>query len=211
MEQIIDILLSKELECSRNKVINLLKDGNILVNGLKVKNGYLVKNGDNIDINIIEKEIEAKPEKIDLDINFRSSKGITEIAKQVINQNSNRLDKNMQSNQSQNYEQGDIITYEFDDRASEVDFIIKKIKQLIGCKYIRKNKEFKLDFDDIVILVSSVKKIPELISGLEDNGIDFIVEGTKNLFDSEEIIILCDTFSLIFSHSLDLILSNHIL
>lgn len=138
-------------------------------------------------------------EKIDLDINFRSSKGITEIAKQVINQNSNRLDKNMQSNQSQNYEQGDIITYEFDDRASEVDFIIKKIKQLIGCKYIRKNKEFKLDFDDIVILVSSVKKIPELISGLEDNGIDFIVEGTKNLFDSEEIIILCDTFSLIFS------------
>lgn len=137
--------------------------------------------------------------KIDLDINFRSSKGITEIAKQVISQNNNRLNKNMQSKESQNYEQGDIITYEFDDRVSEVNFIINKIKQLIGCKYVRKDHEFKLDLDDMVILVSSVKKIPELISGLEKNNIDFIVEGTKNLFESEEIKILCDTLSLIFS------------
>ena len=138
-------------------------------------------------------------EKIDLDINFRSSKGITEISKQVIDQNNNRLRKNMQSNESQNYEQGDIITYEFDDRQSEVNFIVNKIKQLTGCKYVRKDKEFKLDLDDMVILVSSVKRIPELISSLEANNIDFIVEGTKNLFDSEEIVILCDTLSLIFS------------
>lgn len=138
-------------------------------------------------------------EKIDLDINFRSSKGITEISKQVINQNNNRLLKEMKSKENQNYEQGDIITYDFDDRNSEVDFIVNKIKQLIGCKYIRKGQEFKLDLDDMVILVSSVKKIPELISKLEANDIDFIVEGTKNLFDSEEIVILCDTLSLIFS------------
>ena len=136
--------------------------------------------------------------KIDLDINFRSSQGITEIAKQVISQNNNRLDKNMQSNQSQNYEQGDIITYEFDNRDLEVNFIINKIKQLRGCKYCRKGQEFKLDLDDMVILVSSVKKIPELISGLEANNIDFIVEGTKNLFESDEITVLCDTLSLIF-------------
>lgn len=136
--------------------------------------------------------------KIDLDMNFRSSKGITEISKQFIDQNNNRLRKEMKSKENQSYDQGDIITYEFDDRASEVNFIINKIKQLIGCKYIRKGQEFKLDLDDMVILVSSVKKIPELISGLEANNINFIVEGTKNLFDSEEIVILCDTLSLIF-------------
>lgn len=137
--------------------------------------------------------------KIDLDINFRSSKGITEISKQVIGQNNNRLPKDMKSNESQQYEPGDIIAYEFDDRMAEIDFIIKKIKQLTGCKYVRKGEEFKLELDDMVILVSSVKKIPELISELEENNIDFIVEGTKNLFDSEEIKIICDTFSLIFS------------
>lgn len=144
--------------------------------------------------------------KIDLDINFRSSKGITEIAKQVISQNDNRLIKDMKSNESQKYEQGDIITCEFDDRASEIDFIIKKIKQLIGCKYFQKGREFKLELDDMVILVSSVKKIPELISELEANNIDFIVEGTKNLFDSEEVRIICDTFSLIFNQ----IISNKV-
>ncbi len=154
------------------------------------------------NLNFIKNFSETYPEveKIDLDINFRSSKGITEIAKQVIDQNNYRIAKNMQSNESQEYEQGDIITYEFDDRNSEVEFIIKKIKQLIGCKYVRKEIDFKLDLDDMVILVSSVKKIPELINGLEANNIDFIVEGTKNLFDSEEIKILCDTFEIIFSN-----------
>lgn len=137
--------------------------------------------------------------KVDLDLNFRSSKGITEISKQVISQNNDRLDKDMKSNESQSYEAGDIITYEFDDRASEVQFIINKIQQLVGAKYTRKDKEFKLGLDDIVILVSSVKKIPELIRGLENNHIDFIVEGTKNLFDTEEIKIICDTLSIVFN------------
>gem|GEM_PF-2502696 len=50
----------------------------------------------------------------------------------------------------------------------------------------------------MVILVSSVKKIPELIQGLEQNGIDFIVEGTKNLFETEEIRVLCDSLSIMF-------------
>ena len=127
--------------------------------------------------------------KIDLDINFRSSIGITEISKQVINQNNNRILKDMKSNQSQIYEQGDIITHEFDTKEDEINFIIEKIKQLLGTEYKRKDKIFKLELDDMVILVSSVKKIPELISALEANNIDFIVEGTKDLFSSSEIIL----------------------
>ena len=137
--------------------------------------------------------------KIDLDLNFRSSKGITEISKQVISNNIDRLDKNMRSNETQSYEPGDIITYEFDNRESEVSFIVKKIQQLVGSRYIRKGKEFKLGLDDMVILVSSVKKIPELIRALENSHIDFIVEGTKNLFDTEEIRVLCDTLSIVFN------------
>ena len=114
-------------------------------------------------------------EKIDLDTNFRSSKGITEISKHVINQNDNRILKDMKSNENQKYEQGDIVTYEFENRSSEIDFIIKKIKQLIGIKYTKKGKTYKIESDDIVILVSSVKKVDELIKALEINKIDFIV------------------------------------
>ena len=135
----------------------------------------------------------------DLDINFRSSCGITNVARQVIQNNRNRLTKQMNSNNTQTYEQGDIITYDFDDRQSEINFIVSKIKQLIGTKYTKDNKTFGLDYDDMVILVSSVKKIPELIQALKDNGIDFIVEGTQKLFETNEIQTVYETFKVIFN------------
>lgn len=148
------------------------------------------------------KEFESRYDNVkavNLDINFRSSKGITEIAKQVINHNINRIPKDMKSNFTQRYEKGDIITYEFENKNQEIDFIVNKIQQLIGVKYTRKDKNFGIDYDDIVILVSSVKKIPELIKCLEEKNISFIVEGTRNLFSAEEIKILCDTYSYIFT------------
>lgn len=137
--------------------------------------------------------------KEDLDINFRSSEGVTEVAKQVINNNINRIIKEMHSNKSQNYNPGDILVGEYKTRKEEVDFIISKIKQLKGSKYVSKGKEYGLDVDDMVILVSSVKKIPELIKALEDNEISFLVEGTQKLFEADEIKLLCKTFELLFN------------
>lgn len=134
----------------------------------------------------------------DLDINFRSSCGITDVARQVIINNQNRLSKQMNSNNTQDYATGDIIAYDFDDRASEINFIVKKIKQLCGTAYTKNKKTYGLNYDDMVILVSSVKKIPELIQALQDNGINFIVEGTQKLFEADEIKIVCDTFNVIF-------------
>ncbi|WP_343209393.1 ATP-dependent DNA helicase [Anaerolentibacter hominis] len=134
----------------------------------------------------------------DLDINFRSSQGITDVARQVIINNKNRLSKQMNSNNTQHYEKGDIIAYDFDERASEINFIVKKIKQLIGAEYTKDGKTYGLDYDDMVILVSSVKKIPELIQALQISGIDFIVEGTQKLFETDEVKTLCETFNVLF-------------
>ena len=134
----------------------------------------------------------------DLDINFRSSCGITDVARQVIINNQNRLNKQMKSNNTQEYDVGDIIAYDFDDRESEIDFIVRKIKQLRGVEYTKNNKTYGLNYDDMVILVSSVKKIQGLIDALQDNNIDFIVEGTQKLFEADEIKVICDTFNLIF-------------
>lgn len=134
----------------------------------------------------------------DLDINFRSSRGITDVARQVIINNQNRLAKQMNSNDTQDYATGDIIAYDFDDRTSEINFIIAKIKQLFSSEYTKDGKKYGLNYDDMVILVSSVKKIPELIQALKDNGIDFIVEGTQKLFEADEIQAICDTFNVIF-------------
>lgn len=134
----------------------------------------------------------------DLDVNFRSSCGITDIARQVIQNNQNRLLKEMNSYGTQTHTQGDTIAYEFDSRQAEIDFIIAKINQLIGTEYNKDKSTYGLNYDDIVILVSSVKKIPELIQALQDNKVDFIVEGTQKLFEADEIKVICSSFEVIF-------------
>ena len=64
----IDVYLSKKLEVSRSKVSKMLENS-ILVNGNKVKNSYVVKENDVIQISeYVEEEMNALPEKMDLDI-----------------------------------------------------------------------------------------------------------------------------------------------
>jgi len=68
----------------------------------------------------------------------------------------------------------------------------------MGAEYTKDGKSYGLNYDDMVILVSSVKKIPELIQALQSNGIDFIVEGTQKLFEATEIQAVCNAFNVIF-------------
>ncbi len=64
----IDTFLAKTLNISRSKASKLLEN-NVLVNNKKVKNSYLVKENDKINItDYLEEEINAIPEKMDLDI-----------------------------------------------------------------------------------------------------------------------------------------------
>ena len=61
----IDIYLSKLLDVSRSKISKL----SIVVNGKKVKSSYIVKENDVIEIpELVEEEVKAEPEKMDLDI-----------------------------------------------------------------------------------------------------------------------------------------------
>ena len=61
----VDIYLSKLLDVSRSKI----SKSNIIVNGKEVKSSYIVKENDIIEIpELIEEEIKAEPEKMDLDI-----------------------------------------------------------------------------------------------------------------------------------------------
>ena len=61
----VDAYLSKLLDVSRSKI----SKSNIIVNGKEVKSSYIVKENDIIEIpELIEEEIKAEPEKMDLDI-----------------------------------------------------------------------------------------------------------------------------------------------
>lgn len=69
-EDRLDLFLSEELDgISRTIIQRLIKSGNITVNEKVKKSSYLLKEGDEVLVNIPEKEkIEILPENIDLDI-----------------------------------------------------------------------------------------------------------------------------------------------
>lgn len=65
----IDAYLSKQLDLSRSKIQDMIKEEKILVNAKKVKSSYLVKENDLIEAEEYQEEImDLKPEKMDLDI-----------------------------------------------------------------------------------------------------------------------------------------------
>jgi len=65
------ILLDEFEEISRSSIQNLIKDGEILVNGQLVKTGYKLKENDQVSLNIKEKPaIPIQAEKIQLNIVF---------------------------------------------------------------------------------------------------------------------------------------------
>ncbi len=71
----IDSYLSEALEdMSRSRIQNLIKSGEITVNGAKVKAGYQLMDGDSICIHIPEpEEIAVEPENIPLDIVYEDA------------------------------------------------------------------------------------------------------------------------------------------
>ena len=65
----IDSYLSSELDYSRSKIVKMISDGTILVNGKKTKNSYTLKENDVITVGeYVEAEMNIEPENIALDI-----------------------------------------------------------------------------------------------------------------------------------------------
>ena len=147
-------------------------------------------------------------EAVELTTNFRSSVGITATAETLITNNNNRLTKKMESAENQEYHKGDVLGIRFSSREGENQFIVDKIDQIVGNKFSQKGKEWGLGYDDIVILVSSVRKVNSLIDKLNDSKIPFIVEGTQNLFETPEIEAITETFDQLIFKNLQILKSN---
>lgn len=66
----LDAFLSKQSEfCSRSQVQNLIKKGQVLVNGIPVKASFLVKNDDEISVQLSDEfNVIIQPENIDIEV-----------------------------------------------------------------------------------------------------------------------------------------------
>lgn len=120
--------------------------------------------------------------------NFRSSKGITGLARTFIESNKNRIPKEMMSAEKQEFiRDEDILFNRYDTIEEENNSIIRKIDNLRGVKFTKDGKERGLDYSDFCILIRTWKKSSSIVEVLEDNDIPFITGGVNQLFDRKEV------------------------
>lgn len=128
---------------------------------------------------------------IPIEENYRSSLGVIEAARLVIENNDpDRLQKRMVSADSQGFERGDLLSLEFDSPNAEAVWIAKKIKSLIGMPFQDSPgaEPRGLAPSDFAVLLRSVRRNGDVIvDALQDAGLPVIVAGMTNLFDTEEV------------------------
>ncbi|WP_315754809.1 MULTISPECIES: ATP-dependent DNA helicase [unclassified Bradyrhizobium] len=128
----------------------------------------------------------APVETIKLEANFRSSSGITDVARIVIEKNTSRLEKVMESTQAQVYEAGDIVALQFSSPEDEAEYIARTCKTLRGTMIEEDGLKRPISWSDMAILVRYAKFGEPLRRAFDRNGIPFVSVGMDTLFDTPE-------------------------
>lgn len=132
-----------------------------------------------------------------LPLNYRSTDLIINCANCVIiNNNPARLEKKMENSGLMGV-RGDIYKISFEHQSQEIEFIVRKIKELIGIEIVEsEGRRRGLTYSDIAIFFRSVKYDAKLyLNALKAAGIPFAVSGIGGLFDSQEADIIFDILS----------------
>lgn len=124
--------------------------------------------------------------------NFRSSKGVVELARSVAERIpvGERLSKTMVSSETQSWERGDLLALTFDDADAEAAGICDRIQELRGVPFrdAPGAQPRGLSWSDCAVLFRSVARDADpLVAELRRRGIPYVVRGLNRLFDSVEI------------------------
>ncbi len=121
--------------------------------------------------------------------NFRSSRGIVDIAKNVISNNKIRLEKEMISEGGQSYERDNILLNTYETEDEENAFIADTIRKLRGKEFKEKKDESSrgLNYSDFCILLRKWSKAEQIIKKFDELGIPYITGGVNKLFETREV------------------------
>ena len=125
--------------------------------------------------------------QIRLETNFRSSKGVIDVANKFIETVEGRLPKSMNHGGTHRYEAGDIVALSFDNPMDEAKYVVKTIKSLRGVSFVEDGQTRGLSWSDMAVLLRSVKNNgPVIARALQSARIPFVVSGIANLFEAAE-------------------------
>lgn len=131
--------------------------------------------------------------------NFRSSKGVVELARSVAERipSSERLTKAMVSADNQQWERGDLLALTFDTPDLEVSWICDRIEELRGVPFedAPGSERRGISWSDFAVLYRSVARDADpLVAEMRKRGIPYVVKGLNRLFDSAEISAVVGIF-----------------
>ncbi|MBK8083601.1 MAG: ATP-dependent helicase [Devosia sp.] len=126
----------------------------------------------------------APADTIKLEANFRSTPGITDVARLVIKKNASRLDKEMKSADAQVYEAGDIVALQFSSPDEESEYIARTCKALLGTMIEEGEGKRPISWSDMAVLVRFNKMGEPIRRAFACEGIPFVSVGMDTLFDA---------------------------
>jgi len=136
-----------------------------------------------------------------LDVNYRATDGLVEVANRFIQNNTYRVEKNMRAYEKQNrtFEDGDIVQHHFDDDRAEFDFILQNIQNLINTDFTDKHGEtYGLSYRDMAVLVSSNEDAARIIRYFEEHDIPCIADSGTSVFDRPLVSFATDCICYVF-------------
>ncbi len=129
-------------------------------------------------------------------INFRSTDSIIDLSKDLIVKNKQRLQKDIKLS-TKKADPGDIYKLYFIYQEHEIDFIVDRIKSLVGTEWTDSDGSKRgLAYSDIAIFFRSVRYDGRpYLDALEKAGIPYAVSGIGGLFEAPEVDIVFSIFS----------------
>lgn len=136
---------------------------------------------------------------ITLDDNFRSTKGIVDLARSVAEgiPAGQRLAKHMVAAGHQNWTRGDILALDFSGEDGEVQWICDRIQAMRGLAFGDNpdSEQRGLSWSDFAVLFRSVAgDAGPLVEELRRRDIPFVIKGLNRLFESPEIRAVVQVF-----------------
>jgi DNA helicase-2/ATP-dependent DNA helicase PcrA len=148
-------------------------------------------------------ERKAGVQTVTLDENFRSSKGIVALGRDVAALNDpDRLSKNMVAAGHQPYERGDMLALAFESATDESAWICARIARLRRTPFTDSpgTPPRGLSWSDFAVLFRSVSKDADaLVAELRRRSIPYVIKGLTRLFDAPEVQACVACFQYVLS------------
>ena len=138
---------------------------------------------------------------VSLETNFRSTSEVIEIASHFISHNRNRIPKKMSPNTKllRSYEPGDVHAELFSSEEDEMNFIVRRLRELHGTDFIDKNnRPFSISWSDIAVLTRTNSSASRIINKLEEEGIPSVAYSGESIFERPEVQFFLDCLAYVF-------------